>query len=231
MSGLLEKAIAIVLTGSAVVIAATLAHREFADARSNESRVASDVPVPVNGWEDAIQVGHSTGQPNSSVRVVEFGDLECPFCGESYRRFHSDTSAIAQRYDRRISYTFVHFPLGMHRFARPAARAAECAAVDGKFFEFVSSVFATQDSLGLKPWIAYAREAGVRDEDRFVRCVAESSPLALVDSGVAVGKRLGVSSTPTVIINGWKFTGAMADSVFTRTVDSLLLGRDPAWGR
>ena len=73
----------------------------------------------------------------------------------------------------------MHYPLPTHRFAEPAALAAECAGEQGRFAEFVGAVYAGQDSLGLKPWWEYARIATVQDSLlRYVNCLRASRQAA-----------------------------------------------------
>jgi protein-disulfide isomerase len=143
------------------------------------------------------------------VKVVEFADLECPGC----RAFYTRTRELPPSIRSRFALIFIHFPLSMHRFAMPAARAAECARVEDKFASMVDVLFKKQDSLGLKSWGSYATEAGVRDTTAFARCVTNSSSLRIVDAGLASGKNIGVRATPTVIINGWRFSSPPYDSL------------------
>lgn len=223
-----ERIVTTLLTLAALGIAATFAHREFAGPQYYGTS-ENPVPIAVEGWEDAVEIGRTTGA--GRVQVVEFADLECPICAKAYARWHSDTSSVGRRFRSKVSYTFVHFPLKMHRFARPAARAAECARNSGRFFEFVSAVFAKQDSLGLRPWNAYARDAGVKDLVAFDRCAVSTIPIIEIDKGVALGERLGVTGTPAIVINGWKYQGLIADSTYANAIDAALAGRKPPHAR
>jgi protein-disulfide isomerase len=114
---------------------------------------------------------------------------------------------VRKKFGADVAFTFVHFPIPGHRFAIPAARAAECAEAQGRFSEMRTLLFAKQDSLGLKSWDAFAEEAKVPDEEQFSKCVASAAPLPRVDAGVAIGEKLRISGTPTMIINGWMYYG------------------------
>jgi protein-disulfide isomerase len=116
----------------------------------------------------------------------------------------------------------------MHRFARPAARALECAGDQLRFGEFVEAVYLQQDSLGLKPWTSIARDAGVTDTARFERCVSEKERVARIEDGVAAATRLNVTATPTVIVNGWKFALPPSEQTLMLTAERLLRGQSPA---
>lgn len=184
-----ERIINVVLAIAAVVIAVTFAHREFAG-RDEPPRTGADIPAPpefVSNWESFVKSGIQIGDTAAKVKVIEFADFECPFC----KSFDSTMHEIRTRYPGSVSLVFIHFPLPVHRFARPAAKASECAADQRKFASFHDVVYAKQDSLGLKSWTSYAREAGVPDTIRFARCVASQGEIARVEAGVALADRLG----------------------------------------
>ena len=113
----------------------------------------------------------------------------------------------------KIALVFVHFPLSMHRFATPAARAAKCARVENRFPKLVEALFNKQDSLGLKTWVSYGIEAGIIDTAAFAQCAASKANFSPIEAGIALGKRLQVTRTPTVIVNGWRFASPPYDSL------------------
>jgi protein-disulfide isomerase len=180
-------------------------------------------PTYLPSWRDLIANGVLEGDSTAVVKLVEFSDLECPVC----RQFERNVRSVRAKYPKEVSVVFVHFPLPQHRFARPAARAAECADRSGRFAEFVALAYDKQDSLGLKPWTSYALEAGVRNTARFARCVADASPVPRIDDGVALAHRMGVRGTPTVIVNGWRFSSPPAEAELIRTVAALIAGDRP----
>lgn len=194
---------------------------------SPQEAPASAVPPPVTqvaNWETVGSVARWRGSDRASIRIVEFADLQCPACREA----HGTLRRIRERYRDKVSTAFVHFPLSViHPFARPAAKAAECAAESDKFDAFVDAAFARQDSLGLRSWTSFAADAGIKDSVGFTACLEDSRALLAVDRGVRVGDSLQVLSTPTFLINGWRVSGAIRETDFTRIVDSLLVGRVP----
>jgi protein-disulfide isomerase len=139
--------------------------------------------------------------------------------------FHVE--GIRQRFGSGVGLAFVHFPLPMHRFGEIAARAAECAEQQGRFAAFIDVTYRKQDSLGLKNWASYGQDAGVPDSARFRRCVESAAPVARIDSGLAVGKRIGVEGTPTVIVGGWRFFAPPSSEELARVVRALLTGEAP----
>jgi protein-disulfide isomerase len=97
------------------------------------------------------------------------------------------------------------YPLPGHRFANIAARASDCAGNQGRFPGMHNALFTNQDSLGLKPWDVLAAEAGVRDISTFMDCLSSTSQLETVEHGIRVGDAIGITGTPTIIINGWQY--------------------------
>ena len=217
MSTVWERAQSTLVTLAAVAVAIALLHREFgssSSAGSGDERKSERV----EGWQNIVPAGRVLANPAANVKLIEFADLECPFC----RQFNTTMRAVAQRYPKDVSIVFVHLPLSMHRFARPAARAAECAATQGRFPQMVDQLYGGQDSYGLKPWTAFALRAGVGDTVAFAQCMLDTMPVAAVNRGVAVAQKLGIRSTPTVLVNDLKFGSPPEVSELFRVIDSAL---------
>jgi protein-disulfide isomerase len=85
----------------------------------------------------------STGPADAWVTVVEFSDFQCPFCAAAKGTLRSVLSTAGSD----VRHVFKHFPLSSHAYARPTAIAAECARVQGRFWEFHDLVFSRQSSL------------------------------------------------------------------------------------
>lgn len=101
-------------------------------------------------FADKIQISdqdHIRGSVSAPVTIVEFSDLQCPFCG----RFHPTLQKALQEYGDKVRWVYKHFPLdSIHAQARPAAEAAECIAEqkgDDGFWKFTDGVFKNQDRL------------------------------------------------------------------------------------
>lgn len=208
---------------ASVVIATLMLRRELlrGDVRSSAPAAAS--PTRMENWDAMVRVGRRVGAESSPVTIVEFADLECPFCAAFHRTFQ----AVRRQYGERISLVFLHFPLPVHRFARPAARAAECAARDGQFGRFIENVFRSQDSLGLKTWTELAFAAGVVDTAAFRRCASDTVTVRRVEEAIALGKSVGVRGTPTVGINGWRFAVPPTQEQLERAIVAVLAGKEP----
>jgi protein-disulfide isomerase len=209
MSRYIENLVTGSLVLCAIAIAAVAVHREFADPTPSARRPEIVPPVYIQNWETFSSVGTWIGDSTAKVRIVEFTDYECPFC----RRFHEHVRELQQSMKAEFSLLVIPFPLPGHRFARPAALAAECAGRQGRWGTFHDALFAKQDSFGLKSWISYAKEAGIRDTMTFASCAAMRTHSDKIDSAVALGNRLKLTGTPTVIINGWRYSEPPLDSL------------------
>src|SRR6185312_4288188 len=211
--GSVERVLSGVLTLSAAVIAVALAHREFGRSTGRGAPNTNTPPSYVKNWNTLLQVGELVGSADAPVKVIEFGDFECPFC----RRSDSLYRVAASKFGQSVALIFVHFPLGIHRFAVPAARASECAARQGRFAAFHDKLYDRQDSLGLKTWTSFAVDAGVPDTAAFGACVQDVKPVSQIQAGLDAGKRFNVNSTPPVLVNGWRFqyppNGEQLDSI------------------
>lgn len=223
----IERAISLVLALIAIVIMAAIVHREFPtdELRASSPAIAENPftapPVYLPEWKSLLDVAIREDTGNAPVVIVEFGDFECPAC----RSLETTLDSIRSRFGPSVSVVLVHFPLPQHRFARPAARAAECARTQGRFTPMARTIYRFQDSLGLRPWSAYAVEAGVSDTVAFNRCVTDQSPLPAVEAGFEAGKRIQLAGTPTVIVNGWRYRGAPSLDVLSNAITELLAGR------
>jgi hypothetical protein len=160
-----------------------------------------DPPAYEAGWKDALPVGVRLGDSTAPNTIVVFSDLECPGC----RQFHSTVQRLLRDRPKDVSVVFVHFPLGMHRFATQAAQAAECAQARGRFGQFVDAVYEQQDSIGIKGWGAFAAKAGISDTGSISECARNPKSTSRIEAGRALGLKWGIHATPTVLINGERY--------------------------
>jgi len=222
VSSRVERAASSLLVLAACAVAVSLIHREFfVRSASGPLTTASKAPEFMEDWRQIVRTGIVLGNPQARVHLVEFADLECPAC----RSLQVGVRAARAEYGDDLAVVFVHFPLPQHRFARPAARAAECAYAQGLFDKFQDLVYSKQDSLGLKSWISYAEEARVPELRRFERCVADTAPVARIEAGILLGKQLALRGTPTVILNGWRFWNPPSQTELVQAIAVLKDGK------
>lgn len=161
----------------------------------------------------ALDGGHSKGQADALVTLVEFSDFECGHCASAYRALKQ----VLPRYSRDVQIRFHHFPLdpacnpavkhALHQYACLAAVASECAAAQGHFWEYHDLLFDNQSQLDRDSLVEYARRIGL-DREAFLTCLDSDSPRQAIARDVAEGMRLGIESTPTLYLNGRTITGA-----------------------
>lgn len=156
------------------------------------------------GGPQLLPEDHVLGDASASVIVFEYGDMQCPFCGFFAR---NDFPGIRQTYidTGKIRFVFRHFPLAQHDRADDAARASECAADQGMFFEFHDLVFLDLKD-NIAPTDARLRELADSlglDLAQFDACFPPGdAKRPRVQQDVASGQALGVSATPTFFVNG-----------------------------
>jgi protein-disulfide isomerase len=147
---------------------------------------------------------HTQGPLNASFALVEYGDYECPYCGEA----HPIVKAIQERLGDRLCFAFRNFPLNnAHPHAQHAAEAAEAAGAQGKFWEMHDLLFENQEALEDEDLARYAASLGL-DGPRLIAEVLAGTHTARVREDFRAGAREGVNGTPTFFINGVRYDGA-----------------------
>jgi protein-disulfide isomerase len=167
--------------------------------------------------KDLPAATHIRGPADAPLTIVEFSDFECPACAMAFRDLHD----LVRQHPDLVRLVFHHFPLDsecnphvptrMHKSACLAAIASECAARAGKFWEYHDLLFGAQDQLAREQLIAKAERLGIPRES-FVACLDDPAARSLVLSDTGAGAKLGVKSTPTLVINGRTVEGALERS-------------------
>lgn len=167
---------------------------------------------------------HSRGTLGSAVTIVEFADLQCPACQAAQPIINQ----TLEKHSQNIHFVFRHFPLTSHKNSTIAAKAAESAANQGKFFEMIDSIYENQ-----KEW---EQEANPRENFQ-----KYASDLALnpeqfnqdierdyenINADYALGNKAGVQSTPTFFINGQKYTGVIQAQQLEQIIGGIIRNQD-----
>jgi protein-disulfide isomerase len=223
MEGRFDRVLSVLLVICAIAVTATVVRREFAPSAPVAALPPLDRPTRTDAWNEVLATGIEIGNRAAPVKVVEFADLECPFCA----KFHEEMLAVMKAHPNDVSVVFVHFPLVSHRFALQAARAVECADTRGRVSDLISDLYKKQDSIGIKSWGEFAQEAGIADTAAFRKCAVDPTPVKRIESGKAVGSKIHVSSTPTVLINGWRYGRAPDRIELAQIVQTILSGGSP----
>jgi Na+/H+ antiporter NhaA len=167
-----------------------------------------DLAAPVDPERD-----HVRGPDDAPVTLLEYGDFECPYCGQAepvVRELLSDFGDVR--------YVWRHLPLNdVHRNAQSAAEAAEAAAEQGAFWEMYELLLANQDHLSPADLIGYAGQIGL-DVDRFSDDLENHVGAARIAEDVDGADLSGVSGTPTFFVNGRRHYGAYDIDTLKRAV-------------
>jgi protein-disulfide isomerase len=178
----------------------------------------SSVTVPVDSSD------HIRGNANAEVTIVEYSDLECPFC----KQFHGTMQQAMAAYGDKVRWVYKHFPLDqLHPKADKEAEAAECAGElggDEAFWAYIDKVFETTPSnngldLALLPVIA--QDLGL-DRVQFESCLASGKYAELVEAHFQEGMRFGVNGTPGSFVNGQSVRGAVPFETLQSIIDAQL---------
>jgi protein-disulfide isomerase len=165
---------------------------------------------------------HVMGPVGARITLVEYGDYECPACGEAYPII----KAVQQRLGEQVRVVFRNFPLTeAHPHARLAAYAAEAAAVQGRFWEMHDLLYEHQEALEPDDLIGYAEQLGL-DVEQFDRDVGSVAVAERVRADFLGGVRSGVNDTPTFFINGHRYDGRWMAGPLFDALDVALAGAD-----
>lgn len=145
----------------------------------------------------------SRGPANAPVTLVEFADFQCPFCGGLYPTLKQ----VEKNYADRVRFVYRQFPLvNMHPHAQKAAEASLCAHDQGKFWEYHDSLFSRQHELE----IADLKQRAVTlkmDTTAFNQCLESGRKATTIRQDQGDARKNGVTSTPTMFINGRLLSG------------------------
>lgn len=157
------------------------------------------------------------GAAQAAVTIVEFSDFECRFC----REVQPALKQILESYGDRVRLVFKHLPLEGHRNSLPAARAAYCAGEQDRFWQFHDALFAAGDLSppGLIDQIAAGLGLGMA---RFQACLSGEQSRTAIVKDMETARSLRIDSTPSFIVNGKLFKGALTYAEFKKIVEREL---------
>jgi Na+/H+ antiporter NhaA len=173
------------------------------------SETIVDLSDPVDHERD-----HTRGPEDAPVTLVEYGDFECPYCGQA----ESIVRQLLSDFGDEVCYVWRHLPLNdVHTHAQLAAEASEAAAAQGAFWDMYDLLLGHQDALRLRDLIGYASELGL-DTERFEDDLRRHTFAARIAEDVDSADLSGVSGTPTFFINGRRHQGAYDIDTLSRAV-------------
>jgi protein-disulfide isomerase len=176
------------------------------------SEVINDLVVPVDEERD-----HIRGPRNAPVTVVEYGDFECPFCGQAEPAVRELLRDLGD-----VRYVWRHLPLlDVHPHAQLAAEASEAAARQDAFWEMHDLLMDHQGALSVRDLIGYASSLGLEIE-RFTADLRKHAGAARVAEDLDSADLSSVSGTPTFFINGQRHYGAYDAATLTHAAKLAL---------
>jgi protein-disulfide isomerase len=168
---------------------------------------SAPIELDLSNNEDlvALAQGVTKGDPNAPVTIVEFGDYQCPGCGQFALSVEPQIAGTLVA-SGKVKFVFYDFPLiSIHPNAFIAARATRCANEQDKYWEYHETVFRNQArwSTATMPSSAfegYAEDVGI-DKKAFATCLNSDKYADIITANMQLGTRMGVTGTPTIFVN------------------------------
>src|SRR5262245_32536976 len=178
--------------------------------------IRAKLAVPINEERD-----HVRGPCAAPVTLLEYGDYECPYCGQAYYVVKD----LELRAGNLMRFVFRNFPLTtIHPHAERAAEAVEASGAQGKFWEMHDCLFENQESLEDEDLLECGVLAGL-DIHRIVRDMREGRYLNRIREDFLSGARSGVNGTPTFFINGLRYDGSWELGPFLAAIEDAARDR------
>ena len=168
---------------------------------------------------DGDELALSVGTP--AITVVEYGDFQCPFCGQFARETFP---TIRERYidTGQVRWVFRHFPLTTrHPQAWKSAEASQCAFNQGQFWAYHDLLFTHQSALQIDDLKTYATQLGL-DRDQFDECLDSGGEATQVQDDQNLGIAAGVTGTPTFVVGGQNYRGFQTVEQMSAIIDAAL---------
>lgn len=193
-----------------------------------QNQPTNNQPIPEQNPIVKISIksdDHIRGAKNAKVTLVEYSDFQCPYC---QRHFSVLKQALAEYKD--IALVYRHYPLSFHQNAQIAAEGSECAAEQGKFWEYHDVLFqkGQGDGTGLTPsdLEKYAKDLGL-NSSKFNDCLAAKKYSTRVTGDLSEGNAFGVQGTPATFVvdkdgNGELVSGAVPYEALKAAIDAKL---------
>jgi len=207
---------------------------KLGDAGTNTPPVVAQPSDPNGGQPANIQVAgvtdqdHIRGKKDAKVAIIEFSDLECPFC----KRFHESMKQVHTAYGDKVAWVYRHFPLdSLHPKARKEAEATECAAELGgndgfwKYIDRLIEVTPSNNQLDLAQLPIIAKEVGL-DQGKFTTCLNSGKYAKKVQEHTDQAVAAGGNGTPysVILVGDQKIpvNGAVPFEQLKSMIDSVL---------
>ncbi|MDB5841402.1 MAG: disulfide bond formation protein DsbA [Herminiimonas sp.] len=168
----------------------------------------SDLKIPVSASD------HIQGNPTAMVTLVEYGDYQCPYCGEAY----PVVKVLQKHFGKDLRFVFRNFPLAqIHQEALPAAETAEFAGAHGPFWEAHEALYENQAMLGPRLYATIVKALGLSDTE-LLQALRDGTYRPKIQADFDGGVLSGVNGTPSFFVNGHRHhagydLGSLAQSI------------------
>lgn len=217
----------ILLSGVIIAGAIMFTHRSDTPSPTKLAAAQAGDTVQPGDFKSLEQHAPMLGNPAAPVAVVEFADFQCPFCGRFYK---TTEKSIIDNYVKTGKVKFIY-----HDFAflgdesSGAAQAARCAGDQGKFWQYHDYLFEHQNGENEGAFSndhlkVFAQQLGL-NADAFNGCLDSGKHKQDVENDTALGRKFGVTGTPTTFVNGKAITGAVPFSDFDQKIQAALGGK------
>lgn len=155
----------------------------------------------------------SRGSAAAAVTVVEFSDFQCPYCAQ----LAPELAQVMANHPTDVRLVWKDLPLPQHDQAASAAEAAQCAGLQGKFWNYHDGLFQQQSSLGPALYQQLAVQLGLASSS-FSLCLSQHQTLPLIQRNAAMAAAAGVDGTPYLIMNGQAYNGALTADALEQAI-------------
>jgi len=183
----------------------------------------NNTPLVIPEINTVTEIDHVKGDKNAKLTLVEYSDFQCPACA----RYFSAVDQVGKDLGQQVKIVYRNFPLTqIHKNANMAARAAESAGLQGKFWEMHDMLFNKQTEWSnegdvKKVFIEYANTLGL-DGVKFENDLESDAVKNKIDGDIASAVRAGVNSTPTFYLDGVKISPAPTFAGFNEIIQNEL---------
>lgn len=189
------------------------------------SKPKEDSNANFNGDAKQVQTDdHVRNKGDQKVTLIEYGDFQCPSCAAYY----TILKQLETTYSDQVSFVFRHYPIiSIHPNAFAAARAAEAASNQGKFFEMHDKLYETQQDWGLVStnqqnlFEGYAEQLGL-NMDQFKADYVGEPVATRINRDISSAKQFEVTGTPSFVLNGSKITTPTDKAAFEKVLDEAI---------
>jgi protein-disulfide isomerase len=176
---------------------------------------------------DKITLGNNvpvTGAPDAKVTIVEYSDFQCPYCSSA----HVTVKDLLKQYEGKVKVAYKHLPLtNIHNWAEDAAVASVCVHKQkpDAFWKLSDYFFTNQKSITKETLAAKLQEFSTQqslNHEELKKCIADPASKQQVTADTAEAGTLGLSSTPSFMVNGRAVVGAIPADQFKKIIDEAL---------